>query len=154
MVLERVEMKRKLFSKSKAFSGLEDEVYEALRMLPSDFSVMHGDNCLQHIKDGSGDEFMYKPDFEVFDRQGRRFLVELKSERAMSLQNMVRFAEIDKAVRREAGVGFLILVWGSDEWDLKYGVMTEFRNLNIYHVRHRSEIIQVVEHVFEDYFQR
>ncbi|WP_141543021.1 hypothetical protein [Pseudomonas poae] len=147
-------MKKFLSGRTESFSVLESEVDGALKHLPAYFSVEKPVNSLQHIKGRSGEIFNYKPDFEVTDKKGHKFLIEVKSENSMSLQNMVRFLEIDKMVRQEPNTGFLILVWARDTLRARYGSMDEFRQLNIYHVQNSSEIAPTIENAFSRYFTR
>lgn len=143
---------KKTLSGSNESSSLEHAVYCALRTLPRQFRVAQNPPFSQIVESRSGENFKYKPDFEIIDSQGNRFLIELKSENAMSLQNMVRFIEIDRTVRQQPNTGFLILVWTGETARARYRSMTEFKDLNIYHIQNLSDISPIIENAFDYYF--
>ena len=79
---------------------------------------------------------------------GRRLLIEVKSEHAMSLSNMVRFIEIDKAIRKNPENGFLILVWDAQQPTSKFVTRPEFKHLHILHSSSPSIVIKTIEKEF------
>ncbi|MCU7247438.1 hypothetical protein [Pseudomonas koreensis] len=146
-------MKKFTSRNSEYFSTLENEVYRALQHLPPLFRVSHNTNPVQHVGGHSGEPFSYRPDFEVRDDHDYRLLIELKSEHAMSLQNMVKLKEIDNTIRHKQKSALLILVWTRDISRARYSSMPEFEALNIVPFQYSSDIESIIINAFDNFFR-
>ncbi len=130
-----------------AMSASESFVLEALTLLPQTYHVANQRRSIR-FKDKFENSFRYEADFEVKSTDGRLLLIEVKSERSMSLSNMVRFVEIDKAIRNNPATGFMILVWGSEHPSSKFEERPEFNHLHIFHTNKPSHVVQAIEMEF------
>lgn len=129
-------------------SVLESEIFQFLGQLPPVYSVS-AEKPLLLVEGDSDGAFRYQPDFEVRRTDGRYVLIEVKSEYAMSLSNMVRFSEIDKVVRKNSGAGFLILIAGSQGFMPKFIERPEFQHLHVVYAKSPTQVIRAVEKEFE-----
>lgn len=125
----------------------ENYVFEALNQLPSTYRVA-SERRMIRLEGNLENGLRYEADFEVESGDGRRLLIEVKSEHSMSLSNMVRFVEIDKAIRKNPENGFLILVWGAQHPTSKFVTRPEFKHLHILHASNPSTVIQAIEKEF------
>lgn len=132
----------------------ERSVLEALEQLPSVYEVTRNVPRIQLQDDWSGSlPSLYEPDFVVRNGVGQQVLIEVKSEAALSLANMVRLAAIDTAVR-QSGNGFLLLVLDSGGIKSRATSMPEFKNLHIRFIRSPFEAVSAVEQEFSDLMNR
>ncbi|RYF45287.1 MAG: hypothetical protein EOO38_16290 [Cytophagaceae bacterium] len=128
-------------------------VRDALSELPAGFSVSSNSSSMEYSID-FGRAFSYEPDLEISDSQGRKLYVEIKSERGMSLPNMVRFAEIDKRMRAHPDTAFMVLVWGASAQASRITERPEFKRLNVRHASTSTDARRVVLKAFSSAFNR
>ena len=131
----------------------EKFVLDALADLPLGYNVTMETRRISYSEEESGSRVRYEPDFEVTNYSGQRLIIEVKSEHAMSLPNMVRFAEIDKIVRQEHNCRFLILIWGASRPTSRFASRPEFKQLHIRYARNELEARRAVEEEFSSSFQ-
>ena len=128
-------------------SASESFVFEALKQLPATYGIASARRLIR-FEDEFNNVFKYESDFEVKSDDGFFLMIEVKSERSMSLSNMVRFVEIDKAIRKNPNTGFMILVWGAEHPSSKFLTRPEFQHLHIYHAKDPSQVVQAINKEF------
>ncbi|MFJ5296711.1 hypothetical protein ACIQAL_09325 [Pseudomonas sp. NPDC088368] len=137
-----------------SISRVEDQVFIALQHLPSLYTAARGTLWREQIENLAGSPFRYKPDFEVTDQRGRKLFIEVKSERAMTLPNMIHFSAINDMFRHRPDTRFMVLVWGNILTTSKFSSFPEFQNLYIEHAENDYEARGCVLRVFESAFDR
>lgn len=88
-------------------SSAEVAVFEELRKLPKDYTVVVHPAAEQH------DTGRYIPDFSVSDSSGRQLLLEVKSPQSLSWSNMAKLSSISLNAHAH-GRGFMVLVLDPD----------------------------------------
>lgn len=127
----------------------ERYVFDALQRLPQNYLVSSESRFIR-FEDGNKNIFKYEPDFEIKSEDGHVLMIEVKSEHSMSLSNMVRFVEIDKAIRKNPATGFMVLVWGAQHPSSKFVARPEFKHLHISHVKDSRSVVQAIENGFAE----
>jgi hypothetical protein len=144
-VLEGIEMSNDQISRRLMhMSDTEHHVIVTLTQLFPTYSVVP-EHRLIKFEDQFKNVFTYQPDFEIQTGDGRLLMIEVKSEHSLSLPNMIRFVEINKAIRKNPANGFMILVVGTQHSSSKFVERPEFKELRIFHTKDLSNVRQVIE---------
>lgn len=98
---------QKLERSTRLYSKLENEVFCALRGLPSGCAVHIAPEAFTYEIGGIPDR--YEPGMAVSAPDGRRLFVEVKSRYAMSWSNMARLLSIQRRAESD-GAQFLVIV--------------------------------------------
>lgn len=133
-----------------AMSLAESQVMAALKRLPPRYKVTVGGRSVR-LSDSwnGGTSISYEPDFMVVNETGARIMIEVKSQSALSLANMVRLVAIDQAIRA-TGDGFILIVPAGSGITSRALEMPEFKSLHIYIVSSPNDVIGAIESEFVD----
>lgn len=126
----------------------ERKVLAGLERLPADYHVELEAERIP-VNSGSDGSSSYRPDFVVTNSARKKVFVEVKSESALSLSNLVSLAAIDKQIRA-AGDKFLLLVFENGGIKSRAMEMPEFKNLHMRFASSEADVVEAVEREFSD----
>lgn len=97
----------KIEKSTRLYSKLEEEVFSALRGLPSGYDVHTTPEAFTY--EAGGISYHYEPNMAVSGPDGRRLIVEVKSRYSLSWSNMAKLIAIQRRAESD-GAQFLVIV--------------------------------------------
>lgn len=132
---------------NKFASEWERLIFEELQYLPKGYEVVREPDAIRGGASDVGKEFSYRPDFSVRDSMGHCLVIEVKSDFAMTLPNVIKFSEIDRMIRLRPKWRFLLVLFDGRS-SSSFTRRAEFSGLNVHYFRGPFELREIVESEF------
>lgn len=126
---------------TRLFNKTEQSVLDALRQLPSGYVVKDHPEQLNFDMDNV--TYSYEPDFVIADPEGRRLIIEVKSNQSLSLANMATLAAISRHATHQ-DMSFLVLVADASPTRVANQTLSQFDNLHISYINRPSDAIPAI----------